>query len=145
MRVFFFPPTYGSGLGEQYRKTTDALVKLGVDLAVAGDGAELSATRTDVIHLFDTPDIYSALEHFIRARQTDVPLVVSPIYWNATRFYQEGLPLADPPDGKIAALEEDLRDSARRAERAIQQTHFSPLRHSHPPISKRRGTACPRF
>lgn len=124
MRVSFFPPTYGSGLGEQYRKTTEGLAKLGVDIAVANEGADLAGAATDVIHLFDTPDIYSACRHFVRARQTDAAVAVSPIYWNAKRFYQEGLLLADPPGGKNAALEQDLRDSAQRAEWAIQQLIF---------------------
>ncbi len=119
---------YESGLGMQFRETTAALRARGVRIDIAD--AEPAATPPDLVHLFDAPDHHTALRSFMRARALDklakkrVPIVSNPIYWNSDRFYDEGLPEADPPTGDGAELEQMLRDSRRHAERAAQRVFF---------------------
>lgn len=122
LRVLAFPPTHASGLGEHYRLTTDALRALGVEIALA----EKAPPRfePDIVHLFDTPDIFTALSSLARAREYDAPIFVTPIYWNTERFYREGLPQADPPQGPDAQAEQNTRDAFQRAERAAQRAVF---------------------
>src|SRR5581483_2094786 len=122
MRVLMFPPTHGSGLGYQFRETTAALTAQGVSLTLAAESD--NARLPDIIHLFDAPDIFTHLQSFVRARSFNVPIVVNPIYWNSDRFYDEGLPQADPPQGDLAELEQQLRDARRHAERAAQRVVF---------------------
>lgn len=123
MNVFLFPPTHGSGLGEQFRRTVDALRHNDWRLEI-GDSDKFASSQYDVVHLFDTPDVYAALPHFLTARHSSARVVVSPIYWNAERFYREGLPLAGPPQGERATLEQSVRDATQRAEGAIQRVIF---------------------
>lgn len=123
MNVFLFPPTHGSGLGEQFRRTVGALG--GRDWRLeSGDWNDARGDTCEVVHLFDVPDVYAALPHFLTARHSSARVVVSPIYWNAERFYRQGLPLADPPQGERAELEQKVRVAAQRAEGAIQRVIF---------------------
>lgn len=117
-----FPPTQGSGLGAQFRETIAALAAQGVQIAVAPE--KTVSCSPDLVHLFDAPDIFTCLASFLDARVLDKPIVVNPIYWNSERFYAEGLPQADPPQGDAAELEQGLRDAFQRAERAIQRVVF---------------------
>jgi glycosyltransferase involved in cell wall biosynthesis len=119
---------YESGLGMQFRKTTGALRARGVRIDIAD--AEPATTAPDIIHLFDAPDHHTALRSLMRARAAaklgtkPVPIVSNPIYCNSDRFYDEGLPEADPPTGEGAELEQMLRDTRRHAERAAQRVLF---------------------
>ena len=122
MNVLMFPPTHGSGLGEQFRQTTAALADQGVSLTFAADRA--FDFKPDVIQLFDAPDIFQAISSFVRAREVGAPVVVNPIYWNPNRFYDQGLPEADPPRGDGAELEQQIRNAARGVERAVQRVLF---------------------
>lgn len=122
MKALLFAPTHASGLGEHYRLTTNALRERGVEIVPATDApAEL---KPDLVHLFDAPDVFTALGSLVKARSYGVPIFVSPIYWNADRFYAEGLPQADPPQGEHAAAEQQLRDAFRTAEKAAQRVIF---------------------
>lgn len=123
LRVLVFPPTHGSGLGELYRLTTDALRALGVEIVLAD--AAPAMLKPDLVHLFDAPDIFTALPSLIRAHAYGAPICITPIYWNTERFYREGLPQADPPQGPHAAAEHDLRNAYERAERAAQRALFT--------------------
>src|SRR5262245_27004060 len=120
MNVQLIPPTYASGLGEQFRQTVAALGSQDVTLHIVDSETHLRAPAVDLIRLFNAPDGYSALRDFLWAKRTGARVLVSPIYWNAGRFYREGLPLADPPEGESAALENSLREAVAQAEFAIQ-------------------------
>lgn len=122
LNVLVFPPTHASGLGEHYRLTTDALRAHGVEIVLASDAP--AHFKPDLVHLFDAPDIFTALPSLIRARAYDVPIFITPIYWNTERFYREGLPQADPPQGPHAQVEQNIRDAFQRAERAAQRALF---------------------
>lgn len=122
MNVLMFPPTHGSGLGAQFRETSAALAAQGVEITLASEKS--AACTPDIVHLFDAPDIFSCLASFLAARALGKPIVVNPIYWNADRFYSEGLPQANPPQGDGARLEQELRDALRNAERAVQRAVF---------------------
>lgn len=117
-----FPPTQGSGLGAQFRETCAALTAQGVEITLNSE--KIAACTPDVAHLFDAPDIFTSLASFLAARTLGKPIVVNPIYWNADRFYAEGLPQADPPQEDGAHLEQELRDAMRDAERAVQRVVF---------------------
>lgn len=121
MNVLMFPPTHGSGLGMQFRETCRALRAQGEHITLA---TETSLVTPNIVHLFDAPDIFFALHSFAQARAHHAPIVVNPIYWNSDRFYAEGLPQADPPQGAGAELEQQLRDALRHAERAAQRVLF---------------------
>lgn len=122
MNVLIFPPTHDSGLGEQFRQTTAALTAQNVHITRSSEIAP--APKFDLIHLFDAPDLFTALQSFVRARTFNAPIVVSPNYWNPTRFYEEGLAQADPPQGRSAELEIELRAAWRHAEHAAQRVLF---------------------
>lgn len=122
MKALLYPPTQGSGVGEHFRLTTGALRELGVEIVPASEAPD--SFHPDLVHIFDAPDIFTAPASFVRARDYGVPIFVSPIYWNVDRFYQEGLPQADPPQGEMAGTEQNLRDAFRRAEHAGQRLLF---------------------
>lgn len=123
MNVLLFPPTHGSGLGVQFRETATALESLGVAVEVAAPAAAPRA-KPDVAHLLDAPDVYAATASLMRARALGLPIVISPVYWDPDRFYAQGLPEADPPQGPGAAMEQERREAARAVERAAQVLLF---------------------
>lgn len=122
LKVLWFPPTHASGLGEYYRLLTAGLRALGVEIILAADAP--AQFTPDLVHLFDIPDVFTALSSLVWARASGAPIFITPIYWNTTRFYREGLPQADPPQGPNAESEQKIRDCFQRAERAAQRAIF---------------------
>ena len=122
LKVLLFPPTHASGLGEHFRLTAEALRARGVEIVLAS--AQSDDFKPDLVHLFDTPDIFAALPNLFRARKYGVPIFITPIYWNTKRFYREGLPQADPPQGAHAETEQKTREAFQCAEYAAQRALF---------------------
>lgn len=122
LKVLLYPPTHASGLGEHYRLTADALRGAGVEIVLPAQAP--AGFQPDIVHLFDTPDIFTALSSLAHARVYDAPIFITPIYWNTERFYREGLPQADPPQGPDAQVEQNIRDAFQRAEHAAQRALF---------------------
>src|SRR5437867_3382806 len=118
MKVCLYPPTHGGGLGEQFRQTTAALRAQGVEFAIT-DNAANGPGASEVAHLFSLPDVYASLPNFLQARRAGQRIVVSPIYWNPTRFYREGLALIEPPGAA-----NEIREALMRAEHALQRFIF---------------------
>lgn len=121
MKVCVIPPVNRGGLFEQFEQTTAALEKQGLDIRVGGAH---DAAPDEIVHIFDAPDIFGALPQFLQARARGARVVVSPIYWNPTRFLREGLVGIDEPAGAQAELEQQLRAAQEAAEHAARRVLF---------------------
>jgi len=121
MKVRLVPPVNRGGLFEQFQQTMTALEKDGLSICA---GSAQDAAPDEIVHIFDAPDIFGALGHFLAARARGARVVVSPIYWNPTRFLTEGLAGIDEPTGAQAELERNLRAARRQATDAARRALF---------------------
>ena len=121
MKIHLVPPVNRGGLYEQFQQTATALQKQGAEIVF---GTADRAAPDDIVHIFDAPDIFGALEQFLHARARHAHVVVSPIYWNPTRFLHEGLAGVDEPSGDAAELERAVRTAHRQAEQAARRVLF---------------------
>lgn len=121
LKVWLVPPLNRGGLQEQFEQTAAALAQLGVSVHV-GDAS--AAAPNEIVHLFDAPAIFETLQQFLTARAQGARIVVNPVYWNATRFFQQGLAGIDEPRGAQADLEERIRHVQRQAEYAARKLIF---------------------
>lgn len=69
----------------QQRKTGEALVRLGVEVEMAA-GEIKSFKDIDLVHLFNIIPVEGTMALFKQARAARVPVVLSPIYWDAAEF-----------------------------------------------------------
>jgi glycosyltransferase involved in cell wall biosynthesis len=99
------------GDATQAERTAAELRLLGVDVDLIG-GVAPDLAGYDLIHIFNTQVIGEPVRQAIRARSWGLPVVLSPIYWNAAGFR--------------AATQTDLNGETREtatdvAERALQR------------------------
>lgn len=78
-------PTVLGGDAIQQRKTGEALERLGVEVVLA-HGEIKTFKGIDLVHLFNIIPVENTLTLFKQAKAAGVPVVLSPIYWDATEF-----------------------------------------------------------
>lgn len=64
------------------------LKKRNIDVHICGANEEVDYGRYDIVHLFDIKNIFDTYKHFKLASNAKCNIVVSPMYFNMSKFFQ---------------------------------------------------------